>query len=394
MTNLHTGRPSVYLDQWVWVRLAQAAIGQPRESGDDAVLTAVREASAAGVAFPLSNTHYIETARVKDPRQRRDLAAVMAPISCCRTLRRHRSMLRHQMLNAMHETFGRPAFRPAALDVLGLGVAWAFLGEPGHFRVHGPEGVVTDAEMPGLDAWLRHVNQHAEALLLAGPADDEVEVLRGYGYRPEKVEESTTSRLDWERLYEGLLRDDPVSRAELRVRVQARELIHEYLDLFNELTTEYRISLHRELGITAESPGAGRARMVEFADRIPSMRIAVDMKVELFRNATRTWTINDLHDIDALSIAVPYCHIVVADKDAVDRLRRSKADLRHQTIVLSRLHELPDKLEALRELASRLDGDPTGWDAVGPGHGYSLEAPGALGDSVPTAQGCVNKLQS
>jgi hypothetical protein len=56
----HTHRPSVYLDQWVWIRLAASNAGRPKEAGDPAVLEAVRAAKDAGVAFVLSATHYIE----------------------------------------------------------------------------------------------------------------------------------------------------------------------------------------------------------------------------------------------------------------------------------------------------------------------------------------------
>src|SRR5829696_3433404 len=100
--DLHTSRPSVYLDQWVWVRLAAAIKGRPRESGDPWTLQAVQEAAAAGVAFPLSPTHYIETSQVRHPRQRQDLALAMAQISYFRTLRGGRVLHRHQMLTAMH----------------------------------------------------------------------------------------------------------------------------------------------------------------------------------------------------------------------------------------------------------------------------------------------------
>ena len=85
--DLHTSRPSVYLDQWVWVRLASVLEGKPRGPGDAGVLDALREAAAAGVAFPLSRTHYIETSSIKKPKQRQDLARVMASISFFRTLR-------------------------------------------------------------------------------------------------------------------------------------------------------------------------------------------------------------------------------------------------------------------------------------------------------------------
>jgi hypothetical protein len=126
--SLKTIRPSVYLDQWVWVRLASAAIGEPREPTDRQVLAAVRQASEAGVAFPLSAIHYHETTRITHPRQRADLARTMASISHCRTLCSDRILLRHQFLEAMHLSFGRPTFRPTPPQPLGIGCGWAFAG--------------------------------------------------------------------------------------------------------------------------------------------------------------------------------------------------------------------------------------------------------------------------
>ncbi|GAA1040113.1 hypothetical protein GCM10009566_28740 [Streptomyces murinus] len=106
-----------------------AANGAPREASDTAVLTAVRDASAAGVLFPLSATHYMEIGKITDPRQRSDVARIMASVSHCRTMRSCRVLLRHQMLHAMHVSFGRPAFRPSPPRVLGIGAAWALVGE-------------------------------------------------------------------------------------------------------------------------------------------------------------------------------------------------------------------------------------------------------------------------
>ncbi|WP_432003572.1 hypothetical protein [Streptomyces sioyaensis] len=78
---LKTAVPSVYLDQWVWIRLAHAAGGTPREPSDTRVLHAVRQAAETGVVFPLSATHYHDTGRITHPRRRADLARTMASIS-------------------------------------------------------------------------------------------------------------------------------------------------------------------------------------------------------------------------------------------------------------------------------------------------------------------------
>ena len=77
------------------------------------------------------------------------------------------------MLNAMHETFGRPTFKPPAPEALGLGVSWAFLGRQGFMRVideaTGLE--TTEAALPGVGKLRRELSQLAETMLIAGPAD-------------------------------------------------------------------------------------------------------------------------------------------------------------------------------------------------------------------------------
>jgi hypothetical protein len=366
LPDLHPPRPCVYLDQWVWIRLTRAANGEPRVDSDLQVLTAVQDAVEKGVAFPLSTTHYIETSKINNPRQRLDIARVMASISHCRTLRARKVLLRHQMLHAMHLAFGRPAFRPQVPDVLGMGVRWAFDGEPGPLFLRGPDGRIDPTTIDGMPEFLRKSNQLAEMMILAGPGDEEVGILRQqYGYWPEATIEVEASRLEWESSYVDLLADHPASRAELRVRLQARELLHEHLAMFQELTSEYRINLSREVGYNPDRPKVSRCRMVSFADTIPSMRIAVDLKVELFRNPTKPWTMNAIHDIDALSMAIPYCHVVVPDREMDNLLSRSRTGFRHGTKIITTLADLPDALPELAEPAGTGQDHGTGTASTG-----------------------------
>jgi hypothetical protein len=82
--------------------------------------------------------------------------------------------------------------------------------------------------------------------------------------------------------------------------------------------------------------------MVGFSDAIPSLRIAVDLKAELFRNTTKTWTMNPIYDIDALSMAVPYCHVVVPDREMASLLSRSGTGPRLGTRIITTLSDLPN----------------------------------------------------
>jgi hypothetical protein len=372
--DLHPPMPCVYLDQWVWIRLARAANDEPREASDSQVLAAVRNAVENGVAFPLSATHYLETSKITNPRQRFDVAQTMALISHCRSLRARKVLLRHQMLHAMHLTFERPAFRPQAPDVLGTGVRWAFNGQPGPLVLRSPDGPVDPTTIDGMPEFLRKANQFAELMILAGPSDEEIDILRQeYGYRPEMVTQEEASRLEWESSYVQLLSDHPASRAELRVRLQARELLHEHLEMYQTLVREYRINLGREIGYNPERPNVSRSRMVAFGDAIPSLRIAVDLKVELFRNAAKPWTRNAIHDIDALSMAVPYCHLVVPNREMANLLSRSGTGPRYGTKIITTLAELPVALPGMVEQAQDVSGDRTGWDWAGQWDGYCID---------------------
>jgi hypothetical protein len=240
--------------------------------------------------------------------------------------------------------------------------------------LRGPDGLVDPATIEGMPELLRKANQLTEMMILAGPGDAEIGHLRAhYGYRPEAVAEVEASRLEWETSYSGILADHPASKAELRVRLQAHELLHEHLDMYTALTREYGINLSREIGFKPDRPNVSRRRMVAFADEIPSLRIAIDLKVELFRNAAKPWSMNAVHDIDALSMAVPYCHIVIPDREMASLLSRSRTAERHGTTIITTLAELPDALPELADQARDAPGDRTGWDGAGPWDGYCLD---------------------
>lgn len=364
---LQSDRPTVYLDQWVWIRVARVLQGRPRETRDVALLEALLAASEAGVAFPLSSTHYIETSGIKDPAQRLALADVMGRISHFRTLRSRRALLRQQLLMTMHEQFGRPMFRPKTSDPLGLGVHWAFLGKEslmGIYSTETGEPVVSDAVSgETLCRW----NQWSQIHLLAGPPDHEVPRMREkYGYAPEKAHEAGTERLEFERYFEGMIKEDPVSASEMRLRVQAREVIHENLDLIVAVFHEFAMPIRNLSGGFEKESAQARKFIVSFFDSMPSVRAAVDAKVGIYWDRDKPWAQGDLYDTDAVAIAVPYCHVVIPDGAAADALVRRKTGDLTGTLVTKRLDELMDTLPELVQRARRLP-DPSGWDRVCPG---------------------------
>lgn len=371
-SGLQSYRPTAYLDQWVWIRLARAAVGKPDAPSDPELLQALVSAGNAGVAFPLSWTHYIETESIKNPRQRRDVADVMASISHFRTIRSRRDLLRNQLLVAMHEQFGRPTFCPQNLDPLGIGVHWAFQGAEKVLQVHDAAGRIIDLEQFPREMRIR-ATQGFEYQVLAGPRDEEVKLLRErYGYKPEGTAEVGRSRLEWEQEFVGLLVDTPPKDpTELRVWIQAREVVHENLELLVEAFKEYGLPIRRLTGGLSDDDSEGRRQFIShFFDRLPSLRVAVDLKFAVHRNNQRGWAKNDIYDTDAMSIAVRYSAVVVTDKAAADALRRVKAGDRNGTLVTAKLAELADVLPEMIQYAKTLP-DPSGWETLSPGVGFN-----------------------
>lgn len=373
--DLHPARPSVYLDRWVWLRLTSAAQGQPREPNDVAVYDMVVQANSVGVAFPLVDSTYFEAESTKNPIQRYAFAKTIGELSYYRTLGSRRKLMRHQFLAAMHRHFGRPAFKPSPPEPLGVGLFWAFFGQHVPLKAGPPDGpdLSNDTRVRPL---LRQIAQWAEIQFLAGPSDATAELLRDKGYWPERAREAAEQRLAFEKQYIGLMDGDKPSAQEQRVHVQARELANEHFSLFQELMSEYRLNLDQVFGPANQKPGSARKSLGAFIDDIPSMHIAVDLKYHLFRDANVDWRTNHVHDIDALSLATPYCHAVLPDRQIGNLLGRSKVEERNGTRVLRRMTDLLDILPEYMRKAELLGGDRTGWDWMGPGEGFASSLDG------------------
>jgi hypothetical protein len=51
-----------------------------------------------------------------------------------------------------------------------------------------------------------------------------------------------------------------------------------------------------------------------FVRSMTSTEVSIEIKTAWHGNRDKQWTANDIYDIDASSLAVPYCDIVVTEK--------------------------------------------------------------------------------
>jgi hypothetical protein len=320
------GRRAVYLDLKDWICLARAARQQSTPSGYAELLTAARRATQGGIAlFPLSATHYMEMSAIADPAQRRSVAAVMDELSEFRVLLGRPSIMRMELEAALDHVQGH-ASTADTLPLLGRSVGWAY-GQHGGLRVSVGGRDVTAAfeEQP----WYRQVLRAFERRVLEGPSDAEDALLRirNSNYQPEFVQQFAEQRAQREREQARRLDSAPLwRRGRLRDVVGARELVLEWTDALNEALAERGMS-------PEDLFGSDREVIRAFADGMPSNSVVISMKTAYHRNGQHNWTANDIHDIDALAVAVPYCDAVLTDKAARNAVVSMKVDRRAGTFM-------------------------------------------------------------
>lgn len=332
-----------YLDLNQWIYLAQAATGHSNGIKYLPVLQRCRAVRADGTAlFPLSSTHYQEVAKITDPAQRAALAALMEELSGFTSLPSRTIVMRLELDAALTPRLGPDPNHLTPLDLLGPGWGWA-IGKLNPLRIHVPEGDVTEQVRQQMgaerfDAMMAMMQFVAERAMLAGPSDEDVPALRARGWDPltaKKVAERCAAQ---EQAFEDGL-DDQTRRRPQRLRdvILVRELIIELEDALMEALSARGRSITDALG---HDKAAARA----MARSMPGTEVATTLKVEDHRNRDKRWTHNDTFDIDALSLAIPYCDVVVTDVHRRHVLNTAGLGERMNTIIFAKLAALPDHL--------------------------------------------------
>jgi hypothetical protein len=336
----------VYLDLNHFINLARASQG--RGSGEySELLNTCRRCYAQGLAlFPLSATHAFEMSGIADPNQRRRVAEVMEELSGFRYLLDRSVIARLEIESAIEALAGLEPISNHLIPLIGNSLGWA-LGKRGGLKLlnaDGTDGAPMAKEHLGEIAFnkkMAQLNIWMERALLTGPSDSELPDLRANGYAPESAWAITEKRAAQEREQAARLDADPKWRkGRLRDVIAARELIVEWADALTEATAIRNFSIGRLLDDDQQ-------RFRQFSDCMPTNRVAVALKVHYHRNSQHNWTRNDIHDIDALAVALPYCDAVFTDKAARNALTSAHEHGIFGTAMPRNPAELSDWLEQL-----------------------------------------------
>lgn len=328
----------IHLDLSQWIRFGRVAQG--KGIGEYAeLLDVLRETVRSQRArVVISGAQYRELLKIKDPAQRRALAAVVEEVTDFSYLTSHLDIVRLELGASLDALTGTEGINWGSTSLLGSS-ALNVMGRVGGLRIMENGNDVTARLVANDPSWrtrLAELNRMAERMLLHGPSDEEAEDMRGDGYSPEQVEQGMIDNATLEAAWSKEIRKYLPGHL-IRDLVMFRHLQLELLDLI----VREQLVRHIQVDDIFTDPLGG----ARFVLGMPSSAVTVSMKAQYHQDPNRSWSVNDLYDIEALAITLPYCDIVFADASARDAAIRRGLDQHFQTL-------LPRRPEDLTELLS------------------------------------------
>jgi hypothetical protein len=324
----------VYLDQNKWIDLARAATGHPRGAAFVDVLAAATEAARQQlVCFPLSAAHYFETSKVANEDRRRTLATIMLELSGMTTIAPPQVIVPWELENALLEVFNLDGSRPE-IELFGLGATHALATDSLAYRAPStwegkdlPENVRAELQ--------RRLSPVIELALLGRIAPPGVLVGEATAWL------NDARRLTDDRFVAGQRdvrrRLDDVGRQRLPDLMLATAVV-DIIDPLMSLSAKYGIAQ----GQLFDDPDVAR----ELIRRAHSRWVDMELRRVRQANRQKDFEGNDLNDLVALSIAVPYCDIVVTERMWTGMINGAKINQPFDTAVISDLRYLPPLLSA------------------------------------------------
>jgi hypothetical protein len=305
-TRLRPSRPLlVYLDLNKWIDLAHAESGTARGKDYEPALKAAERLVSEGQAiFPLSSAHFFEVAKIGNDNQRRTLARLMVRLSLGNFLLPASALIGPELRRVIGVRFQR-----AVVDTPTLALTRSI-----------QKSFVSEDELS--------TSEQFNDLMLDSPFVLE-ELLATARTSPKFLDR-------WKRFAEGheegrALRWD-ASKA-VRKRAYCALVTMGIQDRLALALAEFNLTM----GILET---LGQNGCVALLEAVPFLDIEINLHVERNEHRDRPIAPNDEIDLGFLSMAVPYCHVVITEKFWTNLIHRLKLDQKYDTFVSSDLNDI------------------------------------------------------
>lgn len=314
----------VYLDQKCWINIAKLYFSETPEQESDIVKKLLEVSEKGQTIFPLSLSHIEETNRVADDKRRNQLAFLMAKMSKGYTLQPYFSrLLRAEIRNIVLRKLGLNTINIRDY-ILKKGISNLLGAKPTLV----PRKGATSSELPeDVKKKLLDLLESPEAIELALRQRPPRSIDRN---KRELVEKMEKIRYDLSTIKDNNFRQR-VFLARNMVEMVGPELAK--ISLESNLPKDFFLK---------EKPI--RKDIDELLDNMPTALCLFTLIYQRDNQLQRPIRVNDFNDIWSLTLAIPYCDIVVTEKMWASIATRAKLDRKCNTIILSSIHQLESHL--------------------------------------------------
>ena len=311
----------IYLDQNKWIDLTRAYHNLPKGAPYRVILEQIQTAIKNGTAIcPLSASHVIETRKVPEVDHRKRVAQVMVEVSQGWIMAPADYVVPKEMEVAIAKVF-RDRISPPP-SALGRGIPFAFNQSENLHLDLGISKVESERLQVRLDTpktLLQFLVGHDESINLNGVSNFTNRSLV-FVERIEKARQlgRNYSKFVRKRAYVANLTFSLQTDLQ-RILDQNGKTIDDFLDI-------------------------GKSRLMSFFGMIPTLDVEIELATERDDFWNRQIDPNDMADIGFLSVAIPYCDIVVTERFWCDLAKRKKLDQKYNTILLNDVLQLEQYL--------------------------------------------------
>ncbi len=317
-----TGKPLyIYLDQNKWIDLARAYYDMSGGKKFRRILDKIQVGiSNQTIAFPLSSEHVFETRKARDMAKRKRLADVMSEISRGVTISPQNKMRQWELAQALGKAFQKPCSNiPSAFGIgipFALGMEFIVRDENGN-RVLMPEkfNLEVNEMLASSETMLNY--------LVGNDETTNIRALEQYNKSQEEFVERVESYREKAKQH-GKVAHRRSYIANLTIAIQ-NELI-EVLELYGK-------TMHDFLNL-------GRNEITSVFENCPTIDIEIALAVSRNEQWDKKVKSNDSVDIAFLTVAIPYCDVIVTEKFWGTLAKQKNLHQKYKTLLFSDLNEL------------------------------------------------------
>ena len=316
----------IYFDQWVYIRLLRAYKGKSPEYPKYAeICKGIIESSQKGInKFPFSLAHLEETIKRNNLDSRKELYKFIFDLSGFFTIRLWVQVINLEVRNAILKSLN---LKPIDLSnyVFGNELGHCF-GSKGRIKSNDPNKEIPEEIQNKLNSALKDSELMADLLCTDQMIDYVEQIIQR--------DKDLADRLE-------ILRKNEYSHPDKNKRKDindARFFLTVIQDEFIKALLEFNLDYKKYINHIFSSKESAKA----FLKSIPTAYTFHVLNDARNQNFSRPIEPNDLWDLGTLAIAVPYCDVVVTEREWSNILNQKRIGELYSTKIIHRIEDLSE----------------------------------------------------